>query len=518
MKLKYSKFGTALLVSLLMLLFGIFLPYQSVIAAPSISVYPKSGAVGTKITVYGTNFLSYAGDALYIFFDNIEVSGNPVFVASNGTFQLIFQVPPFAGPGDTFIEIRGKTGTVLTEVTFNVIAPEVRLNIWGGTVGTTVTAHCKGFFTGKQVTFRYKITSETFLLGTQVTSDTGECSLSFTIPASPDGKHLVIADNTQGNSATAEFDIIPIISIEPPVGAVGDMISVSGMGFVANSEVVVNLHGRTVAYSTTSERGSFNALFIVPVLKAGTYLVETQDISRTRRWGELTLVARIALNKTSGDVSEKITVKGSGFEVGSNITIKYDSEEIGTIKADDTGAFSSSFPVPASSAGSHVITATDGVNIEQDLFTVESEAPPTPQPLTPKQKAVVAIPIVLDWEGIYDPSQPVIYSIQIAHSDDFSRTVLEKTGITMTQYTLNTNETLLPNLRSNYYYWRVRATDGASNIGEWSNPASFHIKPSTVLPAWSKYILILTQMAIVILLIYRLRKAFAGEKKQKPSD
>ena len=39
-------------------------------AAPSLSVNPALGAVGTKVTITGTLFDSYKGDTIYILFDD----------------------------------------------------------------------------------------------------------------------------------------------------------------------------------------------------------------------------------------------------------------------------------------------------------------------------------------------------------------------------------------------------------------------------------------------------------------
>jgi len=40
-----------------------------VLAAPIVSVSPTSGAVGTEVEIAGTNFDSYVGDDIYIYFD-----------------------------------------------------------------------------------------------------------------------------------------------------------------------------------------------------------------------------------------------------------------------------------------------------------------------------------------------------------------------------------------------------------------------------------------------------------------
>ena len=488
-----------------------------VLASPSVSVTPSSGARGTIVTVTGSNFTSYAGDLLFLSMDNQQVTNGPVLVPQNGSFTLSFPVPVYAGPGNVAIRVKNEEGAILSETTFTIIVPQVRLNTWGGAVGTAITVLCKGFYVKELVTFSYKINGEWSEIATQKAGETGECSLDFVVPSSPEGSHTIKAESVKGGSATAEFDVIPSISVSPPTAAVGDKVAVIGTGFTAEDEVVVTLHGNRVAYAQTYERGSFTALFIVPVLKAGTYVIGIQGANREQRWEELTLITRIALDKTNGDIGDKLTLTGSGFEVSHDVVVSYDSENIMAAITDEAGAFQASFNVPISPAGSHVVTVADGTTTRQLIFTVESEAPPAPTVMTPKNKEITTQPLSLDWEGIYDPSEPVVYTIQIARSAAFDHNIFEKSGVTATQYTLTSGESLPPNRRWNYYYWRVRATDSAANVGEWSASASFRVKPTDILPAWSRYLLILGMILIVLMLLYFVRKGLSTGKKPAPT-
>jgi len=485
---------------------------QPVFAAPYISIHPKSGAPGTKVVVDGTNFTSYIGDRLSIFFSDMEIAKIAVSVPLSGNFQVVFEVPTNVQAGDSAVSIRNEAGRILAEEVFTVPMPEVRLSTWGGTVATNLQVSVRGFYVGKSVVFNYYYGDETMYLGTQVAGETGECSIQFTIPASPRGKHNIIASNDEGQRAVAEFGIIPSVTIEPQVAAVGDIVIVSGNGFTAESNISVNLYDAIVASAKTDDLGAFSSRFIVPVMKAGKYLVGVEDVSREVRWGDLFITSRISLSKSAGEVGAKITLSGTGFELRSNIIISFNAQESFTARTDNIGAFSCIFDVPVCVAGAHIVTATDGTNLRQVVYTVESDEPTIPQPLLPKQNDIVTVPLTFNWEAVYDISQPLFYTFQVARTPDFVLPILEKSGFTFSRYELEDGGILLPNRKGTYYYWRIRAIDGASNIGQWSTPIAFRVKPVDILPNWARYVLIVLQVGITILFAYGIWKAIKNAK------
>ena len=99
-------------------------------------------------------------------------------------------------------------------------------------------------------------------------------------------------------------------------------------------------------------------------------------------------------------------------------------------------------------------------------------------------------PVFFDWADVTDPSPPVTYTLQVASDETFSGAsmILEKDGLTRSEYTLTAIEkqALVPPLVAGdeeepapaaVYYWKVKATDGASNVSNWSGIGSFRIPP-----------------------------------------
>jgi len=69
--------------------------------------------------------------------------------------------------------------------------------------------------------------------------------------------------------------------------------------------------------------------------------------------------------------------------------------------------------------------------------------------------------------------------------------VLEQEGLTDSDYPITREEEKLePRKKETPYYWRVKATDGASNESQWSAPGSFYVGSRFVMPDGAKYALI----------------------------
>ena len=148
--------------------------------------------------------------------------------------------------------------------------------------------------------------------------------------------------------------------------------------------------------------------------------------------------------------------------------------------------------MPTSKSGDHTITASDGTNTLELTFTVETDAPGIPAPLLPAMGAELKPPVSFDWKDVTDESPPITYTLQIATNRDFdaSSIVLEKTGLTESEYTLTEKEALELAGDEAAYYWRVRAIDAASNEGAWTGAGQFYVKASFGIPSWALYTLI----------------------------
>jgi hypothetical protein len=494
--MKFLKSIFFLFAAFVVMTAGMFFP-RPVSAAPVMSIFPRSGGPGTTVNIYGTNFFSYAGENIVVYLGEKVADTSVGAIPSSGNFQTKFKIPEDTTPGNLKINVAVGSNLIASEL-FTVLIPTVRLNILGGAVGTVLSATCRGFTADKAVWLTTGLTSSAQLLGIQKTDSKGECSIEITVPKSPQGKLTLVASDDSGHVISTPFEIIPSVSINPEKISSGEIFSIKGSGFVPESQITVSLSDKLIGVPTVDKDGSFASEGEFPSLQAGIHLITIADQAGNHRWLTVEVISKINLSKKSGALGDNITLTGISFEPNSLLTVRYDAEEYGTTIINESGSFSYEITIPVSQYGPHVITVSDGVNINQLFYTVESEAPDAPKLLKPNNLTKISYPLDFEWESLYDVSQPLVYSMSISRTRDFQKIIFEKSGLDKSHYVMSENEKSMPNRPGQYYYWRVRANDGASNIGNWSQPLAFHVDPETKLPSFINIILGAAALAIVI--------------------
>ena len=477
-----SIFRKCLLVLVLVIpLLAVFITASPVLAAPSITISPASGAPGTVVTITGLNFDSFKGDNVNITFNGVEIPGSPVVIPDTGTFAVNYTIPDNIEPGIYAVVATITIGTNVSSFNayYRVAGPEIELDLPDGKVGTQVTVSGTGFYSGRTVTiYYYNVIKEKS--GTVTTSSTGTFTFQFNVPASIAGMHRISAENTEGNYAETVFEVMPSVTPNLSSGSPGSLLAVNGSGFAARSQVSIQFGIIIVASAKTDEFGNFSVNFNIPEVNSSVYYIKAQDAVGNLDKVEFTTTAGAFLSTLTGPIGTRLSVRGTGFTVGETVTIDYDSLRVATATADNNGAFSITFTVPASSGGNHVVTVSDGTTTRKLSFKVESEAPLTPQLLLPSAGSKTTAATYFDWQDVDDPSLPVTYHLQLATDETFSSITMEKTGLAPSEYTLDQNEWLRVSSTPVAYYWRVRAIDAAGNASEWSSPFSFLISSPPV--------------------------------------
>ncbi len=485
MQVKGTKTLRRLSVAIILSLVMVLIVAVPALAAPVLELSPTSGSLGTKVALSGTNFESYRGDTIYIFFGNTEVDN--LVIPDDGAFTTEFVVPDDAEPGRVYVTAEDRFGNQLGgRSSFMIQKPEIELDPREGVVGTVVTVAGAGFYAGSDVIIYYDGSKAGD--GTGEADNIGEFTYSFTIPHSITGAHKVKAKDVLDDSATASFHVLPSIALGSSSGAIGDKVKVGGTGFGGESNFSVYFDRAEVVRARSDKYGSFDVSFVVPVMEPDSYEVEVEEDSNVCK-AEFTIVAGVTLNPSAGNVGTVLTVSGIGFIAEHGVAITYDDVEVATALADVNGAFSAAFHVPASIGGNHTVTVSDGTNVVKRIFAMESEAPLMPAVLVPEGDSVVEAEASFDWEDVEDPSG-VTYTLNIASDEDFTSVMLERKGLTESEYTISGEEKLAPTKKDAPYYWRVRAVDGASNGSEWTDPVPFYVKTRFTLSGGAKNALI----------------------------
>ncbi len=502
-----TKFGRALpavaVIALIAILAAI-VPAQPAFAAPSAEVSPASGGRATNVTVSGFNFDSFEGDRVYIFFNDVAIISSPV-VVSDGTFETSFNVPDTAEPGVSSVIVLSDLGSLLTEVLFTVTPPAIILDIPSGVVGTVVTVSCEGFYADRMVVFTYDhgIRDKQ---GETIASPTGACTFDLLIPSGEAGRHTVVAQNAQGDTASAYFEVLPSGIITPLQGPGGLIVTIIGSGFAPDREITIDFHQNRISYAKTNRTGDFDGTFKVPVLAAGVHPLTIEDAAGNQAEGRFTIIPGTAVTPSAGSVGEETVVNATGFASDQMVTIRYDGVEVARTQADEVGSLAAAFNVPVSIHGEHTITITDGTETQEAVFTVENVPPAVPEPGLPAEGAEVLPPITFTWAVVDDDSLPIKYTLQVASDQAFTELAFEKTGLTEPAYVPTKEERLRPSSRSGGYFWRVMATDAASNQSPWSATRQFLAGKAKLMPDWAIYVLIGLGLAIVGFLIFRIHR------------
>jgi len=438
---------------------------------PAMIIVPSSGSVGTVICVWMTGFLG-EGQVAISFKDksNIVQTANP---DDWGDCTASFIVGTY--PAGSY-RVWAKYGT--SELcTYFTLKPAIELNKPSGDVGDNVVINGTGFAAEKPVTAYFDgvsiATGETDKNGTFV-------NIVFSIPESGKGSHTVKVEDSQGNCATDGIIIRQKISIAPTTGTVGSEASIGGTGFEAYGNIVIYFDREDVTGTCVDGNGSFSTTFHVPIRNNGSYKIKVSDGTNIY-YEDFTVTAGIMLTPTIGNIGDYLTVHGTGFRVGLPVTITYDGDEVDSAIVNVEGAFSVTFSIPVSCAGGHTVTATDGANIIEATFAVEATPPPIPKLLLPVNATETAETVYFDWENVSDPSG-VTYALVVASDANLSDVLFTKEGLTDSEYTLSDEEKLPPRKEAPYY-WRVRAIDSASNMGEWSAIDSFYVAAPLPPPA-----------------------------------
>ena len=533
----------------------------------SVEVWPEKGKVGDTIDIVGQGFNKSTADTdkyAAIFFssqqattvDDIdqevttyEMVGEGIWLDYDGEFDATFIVPARLDDGEDEEEVT--VGTYYVYVCHyylpNVLAPRIRgvaeftvsvgdvaIDPDSGPVATLVEITGTGFTADTGFTIDYDDSEVDVERGDYETDDQGDFLSHIRIPESTAGVHT-IAVNVPDGAVEIEFSVEPDIALEDTSGEASKTVMVRGTGFGRRTEVAIYFDDQGVATATTDVRGSFSVPFTVPDLAAGMYGIAAEDEDDNLSTAKFTVVVppsqptptitppppaptTVSMSPSLGSVGEQVAVSGAGFAAGTSVTVEYDGAEVATAVADTNGFFTATFNVPASKFGVHTVAVSDGT-VKEFTFTVESNKPSAPRLTLPGAGETVKMPVSFNWDDVADDSPPVTYDFQIATGNDFSATsiILEKKGLTASEYRATAAES--PKLvdREAPYYWRARAIDGASNAGEWAAARQFSVA-SPGLPEWVIYIIAGASGALLGLIGVWLLLRSKGKKVSAPPE
>jgi len=334
--------------------------------------------VGLCGEVIGVTATVAAGGTFHICWDSRTAEGIVgTFTTSGAATRTLTFYMPEAKKGIHNVYLVDNSYAEKASAEFEV-NPSVKIDTDEGPVGTEVTLNGYGFGASQDIRVSFLAEEET-----DDADANGSWELSLTIPATPAGGYNFNVEAKEGTVwvgwVSKYFRVTPAITA-PSSGKVGQTIEIEGTGFASEEEdVEVTFDGEAVkpsTYPNVDENGSWSAVIRVPALQAGTYIIDASG--RTTRARdvpdvEFTVSPGISVEPGSAYVGDTITVSGGGFEPNeTGIKVSFGGGTVATgITAKGDGTWVSSFDLPASTYGSHTVSASGDITptVETTLNT-----------------------------------------------------------------------------------------------------------------------------------------------------
>jgi hypothetical protein len=202
----------------------------------------------------------------------------------------------------------------------------------------------------------------------------------FKVPEAARGLHRIYVRDAQGGQVgSADFNVMPGITLDTQTGAVGTTVKVTGRGFFANEGgIQILVDGAVFAAAPNADaKGTWVFSGAIPPAASGVRLVTARGASSnvdevgTR---EFVVVPRISINPPTGFGGTALAVKGTGWVANEkNIVVTVDGEKFREgITADATGSWAESYTIPPGTVrGKHVVGAYGSITPRVDVPTVE---------------------------------------------------------------------------------------------------------------------------------------------------
>jgi hypothetical protein len=476
-----------------------------------ITASPHRAVPGEEVTVYGYNFTAETRVYVYYYPDGDRIQLGRVETDEDGDFHLTFEVPEsYTGRHDVYAQDQED----IYDYDYVDVEPGLTVDPEEGPVGTDVTVEGHGFAEDEEeIEVRYYFDGNYTTIAEDIEADeNGHWVKVFRIPASDRGSHKIDAEGEDSSFAEVQdvtFEVTPSVSLDKDSGSPGQDIAMTGNGFYANERDITILFDAEAVESEirADDNGYWEASFEVPELARDTYDVtaegeftDEEDVAAL----SFEIGPGLVLSPNQGHVGTSMTVTGGGFATNKNVVIRYDSRQEATARSNAKGTFSVTFTVPESQHGARQVSAeVDGIVEASAIFTMESQAPGTPDLISPPDEGRVGIigkvRPTFEWSEVSDVSG-VHYSLQIARSADGTAAglvapIVSVTDIVGTNYTLDAAEAL----PYGTYYWVVQAVDGAENKGGWTAADSFR---AGVLPLWAFIVAIVAVAAGIGCAVY----------------
>jgi hypothetical protein len=308
------------------------------VTGATINLTPSSGAGGAFVTFTGSGFRHTAGSC--------TVTGTPVSGTvtcsqnADGTVSGSFTVDPVAPSGSYFISVLDQGGVSPTAVATFVVTggPAVNLTPTQGPTGTVVTVTGSGWNSLDTSVSLHTSVGPVALFSPDpkicVVSGGSIQGCSFTVRSTAPGwgpMYTVTLTGNQGDTATAQFNVISSFAVSPTSGPIGTALVLSGSGYTPGP---FDCHGKlsfspdepfiTVAATCNIDSNGIltGSLTVGSSAIQGAHSIALTDSHVVQGTVSATFTVTptptptISLNPTAGPPGIGVSISGSGFALG----------------------------------------------------------------------------------------------------------------------------------------------------------------------------------------------------------
>jgi hypothetical protein len=468
---------------------------------------PREGRVGDEVELFVR--LNEPGDEFAVYWDTLEKEQKREKPSPGTTGHMTTFSVPKASKGRHYVIAKDLKTNTTHQLEFSVL-PSVKLTPSSGVVGAEVSAEGRGWVE-KETNISLTWNGQTIKSGL-VADEDGSWETTFNVPETAWGDskiHTFGSLTSRDEIREATFKVRPAISLTEAQGSVGSSVTARGTGFRKDETgIKLTFGGEPIIGILVSAKpnGTWTVDFQIPQVPAGSYWVNAEG-SITKSL-EICSVPKFTV-KPSVNISPSkdicvpsdVQVEGNGFAGGKVVEFQLDGKlQSEHAPTNTSGWFRHSLDIKEAKCGSHTVIATDN-NGNQAIgeLTVECSPPEKAVLETPKDNCEVILPpdyvwewlrfllhrlggrfgwwetvnknspLVLDWSDAQDNCNVVVYDVQIDPDPSFASPPSHQkvTDSKIELLDLPTKEGVL--------YWRVRATDGAGNVGNWSEYRSLKL-------------------------------------------
>jgi len=262
-----------------------------------VDLRPADGMVGTDVTILGKGF--YASEEVTVYYSGERVDNGVETAGTTGELSYSFTVPESTA-GDHQVRVEDTLGNS-EGADFQVI-PFIELDRSLGATRDEITVGGTGFGDRVDVIVEFDGTD----VAVEQTDRKGSFEVAFNVPVKPPGNYDINVEDDDGNEDEMSFTITAGIDLSQYEGNVGTTLTVSGIGFMVNHDVVVRYDDLQVATATTDGNGAFSVTVVVSASVAGNHTVAASD--------DINIVTRIFTMESSPPETPELLLPGDGEE------------------------------------------------------------------------------------------------------------------------------------------------------------------------------------------------------------